>query len=419
MATTVNPITGEILVPRADMPVVQVSPEIRELDVDAWRLELHDIADDVDMRPWPKMFLHNTQYTLSGTTYVRAFQIIDPYFVTFEDAQYAVRLVGGNNNILDVKTANQVSLLASNSAGKQVVNEGGGGGWDDILADHNTAGTFGGAVNSLGYMDHMVYINTENVAAGNGTQNAPFNTLTAAIDFAESKNIRHLIVQADIVIDRQLKTFKITGVGNPTIDCNGQNLTGCEFWHCAMEGSYTGAITVQESILLDGFWLNGFFEKCALNGDLFCTDLGQVNLVKCISNIAGLGRPTISMNAIGTCLLSIRGFNGGMTIKHCNAITDAVTVEISEGALAFDSTNTDGVMVARGFCVFDDTTTGAAVHDQTALPANIQAMLDLMEADEEHTPTSIIKRRKGTIDNLLVKNVAGSNLSKTLTVTQP
>lgn len=123
MATTVNPITGEILVPRADMPVVQVSPEIRELDVDAWRLELHAIADDVDMRPWPKMFLHNTQYILSGITYVRAMQIIDPYYVTFEDGQYAVRLVGGNNNILDVKTANQVSLLAANSAGKQVVIE--------------------------------------------------------------------------------------------------------------------------------------------------------------------------------------------------------------------------------------------------------------------------------------------------------
>ena len=332
MATIVNPITGEIFVPRADMPVVQVSPEIRELDVDAWRLELHGIADDVHMCPWPKMFLHNTQYTLSGVTYVRAMQIIDPYYITFEDAQYAVRLVGGNNNILDVKTANQVSLLASNSAGKQVVNEGGGGGWDDLLVDHNTAGTFGGAVNSLGYIDHMVYINTENVAAGNGTQNAPFNNLTNAIDFAESKNIRKLIVQADITIDRQLKTFTLVGVGNPTIDCNGQNLTGCEFWHCAMEGNYIGAITVQESILLDGFWLNGFFEKCALNGDLFCIDLSQVNLVKCISNIAGTGRPTISMNAAGTCLLSVRGFNGGMTIRHCNTVTDAVTVEMSGGA---------------------------------------------------------------------------------------
>ena len=644
MAITVNPITGVISVPKNDMALIQASPtEIRELNLNDFRLTLRDLEDDIPMRPWPRTHDHNADVEVGGVTLADVLIILEPYTLTFEDGQYAVNLVGANSNVGDRINLNQVSVRSFNSAGlvnsrameyssyggvisvditspyfgtaypvgtpQQPVNnmedahliaqtigensflilsdmtvtsidlsdghkfiggspfiivtldasanllncafedmcivgemdgvnsvidcyigaitdvsgvfkncafestielngpidifdsysriEGpgypiftvgaqhltarnfrgsfglagalvghlssigvqggrmivepsciggdvhvrgtpfeildnsgvscnvlietseGGGGWDDILADHNTAGTFGGAVNSLGYMDHMVYINTENVAAGNGTQNAPFNTLTAAIDFAESKNIRHLIVQADIVIDRQLKTFKVTGVGNPTIDCNGQNLTGCEFWHCAMEGSYIGAITVQESILLDGFWLNGFFEKCALNGDLFCTDLGQVNLVKCISNIAGLGRPTISMNAIGTCLLSIRGFNGGMTIKHCNAVTDAVTVEISEGALAFDSTNTDGVMVARGFCVFDDTTTGAAVHDQTALPANIQAMLDLMEADEEHTPTSIIKRRKGTIDNLLVKNVAGSNLSKTLTVTQP
>lgn len=117
MAVSVNWITGEITVPRADMPIIQASPEVRSLDTTAFFTELKDLEASVEGAPWPDTQQHFVSYTVSGVTYAEAILIIAPYFVTFEDGQYAVALSGSNNNIIDVATQNQVSILGQNSAG--------------------------------------------------------------------------------------------------------------------------------------------------------------------------------------------------------------------------------------------------------------------------------------------------------------
>lgn len=110
-------VTKVITVSRADMPVIQASPEIRQLDVDALRLELKDLEDDVDGRLWPKTHIHNTQIVISGIVYERSLQIIAPYTITLEDGQYSVATIGANHNIADINNKNQVSLIVNNSAG--------------------------------------------------------------------------------------------------------------------------------------------------------------------------------------------------------------------------------------------------------------------------------------------------------------
>lgn len=117
MATTVNWLTGEISIPRADMPIIQVSPEVRQLDTAQLWLDLKDLEKSVDGIPWPDTQLNFPSYTISGFTYAQAFLIIPPYFLTFEDGQYSVALTGTNNNIIDVATANQVRILSQNSGG--------------------------------------------------------------------------------------------------------------------------------------------------------------------------------------------------------------------------------------------------------------------------------------------------------------
>lgn len=123
---TVNWITGEISIPKSYMTLVSASPEIYEMDVDAFRLKLRDLEDDPDGRPWPKTHLHNTEYTVAGVTYARAVIMIDPYFCTWEDGSYVVNLVGANNNLFTQRTFNNVSVNPSNSAGLQIVSVGSG-----------------------------------------------------------------------------------------------------------------------------------------------------------------------------------------------------------------------------------------------------------------------------------------------------
>jgi len=109
--------TKIITVPRTEMTLLQASPEIRELDLDVFRLDLKSLEDSEAGMAFPDTHRHNTEVTLSGAVYARVVEIINGYTVTFGDGQYAVNAVGANSNIADVMNVNQVSLRTFNAAG--------------------------------------------------------------------------------------------------------------------------------------------------------------------------------------------------------------------------------------------------------------------------------------------------------------
>lgn len=150
MAVTINWATHVISIPKADMTLIQSTPtEIRQLDVDWFRLQLKDIEDNVEGQPFPNTHIHNTAVTLSGITLARVVEIIFPYTITFEDGQYAVNLIGANNNIADKTNVNQVSIRSSNSAGLTDPNLAAAV-WDALIANHLTVGSTGKALNDAG-----------------------------------------------------------------------------------------------------------------------------------------------------------------------------------------------------------------------------------------------------------------------------
>jgi hypothetical protein len=118
MAISIDWATKVISVPKADMTLVTMVPfEVRELDLDWFRLQLKDLEDDAEGMPFLDTHRHNTEVEIAGVTLARVIEIINGYTVTFEDGQYAVNLVGANSNVSDVVNLNQVSIRAQNSAG--------------------------------------------------------------------------------------------------------------------------------------------------------------------------------------------------------------------------------------------------------------------------------------------------------------
>lgn len=109
--------SGVITVPRADLPIVKVSPEIREFDVAQFHLDLRTLHATVEGAPYTRTHNHNTIVTLAGVTYARLVEILAPYSVEFEDGAYTVLAFGANHNVGDVKVPNSVSLITNNSAG--------------------------------------------------------------------------------------------------------------------------------------------------------------------------------------------------------------------------------------------------------------------------------------------------------------
>lgn len=127
MAISIDWGTKVITIPKADMTQIQTVPfEIRELDLDAFRLALKELEDSDEGMMFPDTHRHNTTVTLAGITLARVVEIINGYTVTFEDGQYAVNAIGANCNLADVMNLNQVSLRTFNSAGLQVVSVGSG-----------------------------------------------------------------------------------------------------------------------------------------------------------------------------------------------------------------------------------------------------------------------------------------------------
>lgn len=118
MAITIAWGSRIISIPRNDLALIQATPtEIRQLDLNVFRLTLKDLEDDEAGMAYPTTHIHNPEVIISGVTFSRQVILINGYTVTFEDGQYAVNLVGANSNVADFTNVNSVSIRPQNSAG--------------------------------------------------------------------------------------------------------------------------------------------------------------------------------------------------------------------------------------------------------------------------------------------------------------
>jgi hypothetical protein len=128
MALSVTWGTKVINVLQADL--TPVTGTLYELDTDQFRKDLKSLEDGEEGMAFPDTHIHNTEVTVAGVTYARFIEIINGYSITFEDAQYSVRLAGSNNNFFDVENGilnqNQVQVIPGNAAGLIVVVSGSG-----------------------------------------------------------------------------------------------------------------------------------------------------------------------------------------------------------------------------------------------------------------------------------------------------
>jgi DNA uptake protein ComE-like DNA-binding protein len=102
-----------------------VGSGVYELDVNQLRLDLKGLEESEGI-PFLDTHRHVTTVTLGGVTLARLVEFVNGYTITFEDGQYAVNLIGANNNISEVTNVNRVSIRSSNTAGLIQVSTGSG-----------------------------------------------------------------------------------------------------------------------------------------------------------------------------------------------------------------------------------------------------------------------------------------------------
>lgn len=323
--------TQRIFVPRADMPVIQVSPEVRQLDLDDFRLELKDLeANRVEGIVYPDTHRHVTEALLSGIPYARLVEILDPYTVEFEDGQYTVVLVGANTNLGDVKVANQVSLTTNNSAGLINLNP--------ILA-------------RLLYQGE-VWIDTLNGNAGqilgeNGTPSNPVDNLADAIYLANELGVKALrIVAGGIVLNQNFDAWSFTGAVDTSVALNGQSVNRAQFSRLDISGAMTGSALFESCVINSMSGFQGEMTLCGLIGPLTIAGFSSLHL--CHSDIAGTGQPIVDFNSDMNAQLSLRDYTGGLRLQNIDDALNVASLDFNSGSLTLDNTVTDGTIVIRG-----------------------------------------------------------------------
>ena len=385
MAISIDPLTFVIYVPKSYMTLTQSSPEVRELNVNAFRLDLKDLEDDENGIYLPKTHNHNTEVTLAGLTYARTVEIISPYTVEFEDGQYTVNCVGANHNISDVKVANQVSLIVNNAAGL-------------ITNAQIEFSSFNGGVS----------VDTSSTHSGTvfpvGTAQRPVNNMSDALMIAQNRGLTTFYIYGDITLDNSLdlSTFNFVGESmnksEVTVDSNA-NVTDCEFYECTLKGTLDGDCKVKNCRILDVNYISGYIELCVIAGVITLGGGAQAYFMDCWAGTNSGNPPEIDLGGSGQTLV-MQNFNGYIKWKNKTG-TEQANASLNAGWIELDSTITDGTINIIGVGHVDDNSS-----------ANVDTSR-LVKGEDTNLTTSILKNKReikkiGSVWNLIVYDSNGT-----------
>jgi hypothetical protein len=353
-----DPVQYVINIPRADMTLIQSNPtEIRQLNIDDFRTTLMDLQDNVEHVWAPTTHLHTAPHTLSGVTYAREVQILDPYVMLFEDGQYNVNIVGGNSNVSDVTVKNQVGINTANSAGLQ-----------DPFALQ--AAAFGGKV----CLDQNAV--QSGITFPFGTRGNPVNNVADALAIASGRGICVILLLSDTTLGSGDFSSGYCFEGDQTNILltlqAAPNVTNCEFKNLTIQGDLDGANTLRECSILNLNYFNGFIWQCGFGGTVTLFGTATAVILQCFSFVAGAGPgqyPTIDLGGNHETPLVIRDWNGGLGIANASSQSASCSIDMSSGRVIFEDTITAGTYTVRGIVssdgVVDNSGPGTTVQDMT------------------------------------------------------
>jgi hypothetical protein len=360
MAISIDYATKIIFVPRADLVEIQNTPSfVYQLNMEWFYREVADLQDDSAGMFEVDAVANTAPVDVGGVLLARVIQIINGYFVEFEDGQYAVNLTGANTNLQDVTIVNQVSIRPNNSAGLQ-----------DLSVLLQAA--YGGVVN----------IDVLNGQSGTviplGTRGTPSNNFADALIIAQENSLPgiNLMRSATLAEGDFAAGFIFSGdsaaVVTLTIDPAAQ-VQNCTFEYMTIEGTMDGDNTFRNCHLLDINYTNGFIVECALDGLVTLGGGAQCSILDSWSNVAGGGDaayPTIDMGGSSNSL-ALRNYSGGIALKNSSGGGD-VSMDMASGRVVVYPTVTAGEVVVRGISEVMDMSTGTA----TVIDSTVNETLD-------------------------------------------
>lgn len=372
-----------INVPRDQLLVIQTTPvEIRELNLEDFRLAMHEEQDSDEGMAYLHMHEHNPPVEVAGVVLAQVVTIVNDYTVTFEDGDYNVNIVGGNSNVADVTIKNQVGVNSANSAGLQ----------DSTILQ---AGSFGG----------QVVIDAINGVTGTtfprGTKRLPCLNLTDAIWIAEREGIDKFLFYGNYTVVEDVAGYKLYGqnavLTTLTID-NLADVTNCQIVDATLTGTLDGGTLLERGQTSGINYVNGIVYNTALNiNPIILGGSQQAMFLNCSSSVAGNSTPTIDMNGTGQSL-AMRNYSGGIRIMNRTGVDD-VSIDMTSGHVIIDSTSNGNPITIRGSFKLTveaggtiPDTLGRTAMESSVIDGNIVSVygMDIFSADDFKADVSTI-----------------------------
>lgn len=377
-----------IFVPKfASVQIQTVPTEIRQLDLDVFRLALKGLEDSSDGMAFERTHKHNTTVSVGGAVLARVVEIINEYTVTFEDGPYAINLVGANSNVGDVVNVNQVSVRSANSAGLQDLNS-------------LQAASFGGTVTLKSSSPHVGTIFPV------GTTQYPVNNTADGLQIALERGL--------VIFDvPNSETLNLTnfGVGyvfkgtNPITSSiivdPSSNVDNCEFDNIRINGVLGNFSKLTDCDIEDITFVNGIAIRSGMRGTILITGGIQSTFTDCFDGIADPNSaPVIDMGSEvvgGGGAVAMHRYSGSLIVTNANAaIQTASTFTFVAGSILFDSTIEAGTYVVYGDAIVVDNSTGTAIIIDQTVNADVErvvvntdniqtVMLDIRRYDTNRT----------------------------------
>jgi hypothetical protein len=373
MAVSIDWGTKIIFIPKSDLTLIQSVPtEIREMNLNWFRLQLKDLEDSEAGMAFTDTHSHNTEVSLGGLTYARVIEILDPYTITFEDGQYAVNLVGANSNVGDKVNVNQVSVRSNNSAGM-------------ISSPEIQFASFDGGItiDPINGTDSSIY--------PFGTSASPCKTMTNVIEISSYRGLKKLYVLGNITISdillSQLTGFEFVGNGHRacTITIDDVQCNHCRFYDCNLEGVFGNGsfVEVHDCVLNNMSNITMDAHDCFLSGTILLNDTSATNFYSCVDGIPGSGAPILQLDSCAN--LGIWEYSGGLKLTNITTVGTNISVNFSSGRLLVDSTDTQGSIILRGVGSLSGTTGGTTINADGLIDRERIALAVWSEDTAHHT----------------------------------
>ena len=333
MVVIIDWVNSIIHIPRKSLTLIQTSPtEIRELQINDFRLELKSLEATNAGITHLKTHTHNTEVALGGITFARVVEILEPYTITFEDGKYAVNLAGANSNIGDKTNVNQVSIRSANAAGL-------------ISSPAIEFASFNGGV--------IVDVNSPYAGTifPRGTEQMKVNNIKDALLIAEYRGFNTIYLHSDIVLgaNAKLENFIIEGKSHVYTNVEILSEALCEhvtIKNCNVTGILDGGTHIAGCVAGNIIYVNGHIHNSGLYGLITLGGNESAVLADCFT-IDQDNPVQIDMGESGQDL-AMPNYSGMAMIRNLTSASEEIGIGLNAGMVILDDTITAGTIVIAG-----------------------------------------------------------------------